>query len=69
MRFIAKYSVLILITFCLSLTSFADHYEITKSEKWEAIDSSLVLISNETNMKKRLKGIKIVRLISSIIKK
>lgn len=55
MRFIVKYSVLILITFCLSLTSFADHYEITKSEKWEAIDSSLVLISNETNMKKRLK--------------
>ena len=55
MSMIYRYAVAVLILMSLSCTSVADHYTITNNEKWESIDTSLVLISNETNMKKRLK--------------
>jgi len=55
MKLIYRYTVALLIFISLSCTSIADHYTVTNDQKWESIDTSLVLISNETNMKKRLK--------------
>jgi serine protease Do len=55
MRSFIKYFLIIVIAVSFSCTTVADHYTVTHEEKWESIDKSLVLISNETNMKRQLK--------------
>jgi len=55
MRSFIKYSLIILVAISFNCTTVADHYSVTHIQKWESIDKSLVLISNETNMKRKLK--------------